>query len=227
MKDKDGFHILARKETIGLKAAPKDKKKDKKIHTGEKNPFKKGTWKHQFWKNLKKYLPTKAVQFFHNINYRNFVVYRDQEDSDYEVIVRNKHLSNGEVALLRKADKADILISVGDQMYARVSPKAYQKLQKVDKIAIHFRLDGWFDGEDEVMTIMEDYSTITDINSLLSYINYHRQGVYGVYETQAKCCGYTDFAFKFKILVTFRGGKCKVYKGDMNDFLKDFDLYQF
>ncbi|MCM1230281.1 MAG: hypothetical protein NC489_09110 [Ruminococcus flavefaciens] len=246
MKDQNGFHLLIRRnvppattitdltkkikghDVTKAKTKVKVNREKQTVSSKVKNPFKKG-WKRQLWKNLREHMSGRYIRFFHNINFRNFIVYRKSEDGDWKVDVRNTHLSKKEVGMLKDADQANILIGVGDRMYANISAKAYKKLQKVSKIAIQFKLDAWYDGDpiDEPMTVMEDYSTIDNINDLLSYINYHRQCVYGIYEIQAKCCGYTDFAHQFKILVTFQNGDCKTYKGDMNEFLKDFDLYQF
>ena len=237
MKDKDGFHILVRKpveksdDTNKVIKAPAPKlkvyEKKRKISIKKKNPFKKGSWKHQFWKNLREYVSGRFIRNFHNINFRNFIIWRKYEDSDYQVSMEQRSLDAGFVKELKDSDRANIMISVGDRMYASVSAKAYRKLMKVDKIAIHLKLTGWYDGDDESTTIYEDYTTIDNINDLLSYVNYYRQCIYGVFDIQAKCCWYTSFVPEFKILVTFRNGDCKTYKGDMNEFMKDFDLYQF
>lgn len=234
MRDQDGFVILKRKASEMLKPskekrAKKKKEKEKRtIDTKQKNPFKKGSWKHFFWKNAKKFSSNRCVKFFHNINFQNFIVWRDKEDSSWEIAVQNGHLGNGFISELKNADKANILISVGDQMYAKISPEAYKKLSKVDKIIIQYELKSWADGkEDEPVTILEDYNTIDNINELMSFVNYYRQCIYGVFDVQAKCCWYDIYLYEFKILVTFRNGDCKTYKGDMNDFMKDFDLYRF
>ena len=70
-------------------------------------------------------------------------------------------------------------------MYASITPKAYNRLLKVEKIAIYFTMDAHFDGDDENVSILDEYHTIDNINDLLSYLNYRRQGVYGVYELPA------------------------------------------
>lgn len=235
MRDQDGFHLLVRKNgttdhkksTVTrpiMKTTINPEKKT--VQTKIKNPFKKGSWKSQFWKNLRKYTIGRWISHFHNVNFQNYTIYRKEEDGDYEVTAHHNGLPKSFVQDLKHYDRAYIMIAVGDQMYSRISAKAYKKLMKVEKIAIHFILEALFDGEDEKVTLVEDYNTIDNINDLLSYLNYRRQGVYGVYELQARCCGYTDYFYNFKVLVSFRDGTCKTYKGDMNEFLKDFDLYQ-
>ncbi len=232
MRDQDGFHLLVRRNVTAASDTVKsvvettvDHSK-KTVKTKTKNPFKKGSWKSWLWKNLRKYNPGRWIRNFHNINCQNFIIWRETEDSDYQVMASNVKLPKSFVGELKSSDRSHIMISVGDQMYASITPKAYNRLLKVEKIAIYFTMDAHFDGDDENVSILDEYHTIDNINDLLSYLNYRRQGVYGVYELQAKCSGYTDYFYNYKILVYFRNGTCKSYKGDMNEFLKDFDLYQ-
>lgn len=235
MRDQDGFHLLIRKNATSDSKKPEATKPKLKtivdhdkqtVHTKIKNPFKKGSWKSQLWKNLQRYNLGRWIRSFHNVNFQNFTIYRKQEDSDYEVTAHSRELPKTFIQDLKHCDKAHIMIAIGDCMYARIPVKAYKKLLKVEKVVIQFTMDALADGETEQVTLLDEYNVIDNINELLSYVNYRRQGVYGVYELQAKCCGFTEYFYNFRILVTFRDGSCKTYKGDMNEFLKDFDLYQ-
>ena len=64
----------------------------KTVKTKTKNPFKKGSWKSWLWKNLRKYNPGRWIRNFHNINCQNFIIWRETEDSDYQVMASNVKL---------------------------------------------------------------------------------------------------------------------------------------
>ena len=212
-RDTEGF--------LTLKPAKKDKPKKSK----KKPKFKKGTWKHWLWKKLKSWKSGKSVEDFHFTRLENLIIYNDGKP---KVKIFSSQYSLDKIRKYQDTYKdAYLLINSTDQMYTRISLKSYLKLMEVDKIAINFRLRARYDCDVEVADVYELDEVIDSINELCRFINYHRQAINGVYEIQSQCCGYTDYEFKFKILVMKRDGSTETYKSDMNDFMKAYGLYQF
>lgn len=234
MKDKDGFHILQRnsigKTNKNLAAQVKDhKEKDHKIKVKKpKVNFKKGGWKWGLWRKLQDWHISKYTKHFTSTNHQIAVIYHPDGDSDYVIKGRGFiHPSN--VKMLETVDKdCMVLVSVGNGVYMNISLKSYKKLTKLQKVAIHFKLTAYNDYEpDQPMDIVEYDDVFDNINALMGFINYHHQGILGVYDIQAMCIGMTDFVYDFKIMTYSADGKVKTYKGDMNDFMIDYGLRPF
>lgn len=234
MRDKDGFLILERNEKLSEHVMVKvpmsnTKKKSNRqtIDTKPKNPFKKGSWKHHFWKVAMRYLPHNFIRKFHNTRMMNVSIHHP----DGEAIQCGIHYGPWDGKFLKNAIKEDkdgtILVNCGGNMFMRIPLKSYKKLSKISKIVIDFKLSAWYDGECEVCDIYNSTQVIDNINDLLSFINYHQQSIFGIYEIQAQCCGYTDFNYDFRILVVKNNGKTETYHSDMNDFMKEYGLRLF
>lgn len=214
------FYQLIRKTSVPVpEKEPKKKKK--------KSPkFKKGSWKQWLFKKVKDWKSSRYVQDFHFTKLENVII---ADGKNPKVLIFKKRLDKDSLKEIKRkvGDDAFILVNATDRMYMRISLSSYKKLMDIDKVGISFRLRAYYDGEEDVMDICQYERVIDNINDLCKYINYHRQGVEGIYEVQAQCCGYTDFAFQYKILVYKTDGNVETYKGDMNDFMKAYDLYQF
>lgn len=222
MSKKDEFFTLVPRKSE--EKSKKDKKsKEKEIKAPE---FKKGSWKHWLWKKLKKWKSSRFVKDFHFVKFDNLAIY--SKDGKPKVIISSTRFDLKKLKeLQKKYDDLYVLVNATEHMYMRISLKAYLRLMEIDKIAISFKLRASYDGEVEVMDVYQTDTVIDNINELANFINFHRKGVEGVYEIQAQCCAYTDYDFKFKILVYKRDGSVETYKSDMNDFMKAYDLYQF
>lgn len=218
-KQKNEFYSLI---PISKESKPKGSDKDKKA---KKPHFKKGSWKHWLYKLAMKWKPSRFVEDFHFTKLENVLI---AQSSDPEVMLFKKRVDKHTLKeISRLADDCYILINATSHMFMKISIASYKKLMKIDKIAINFTLQASYDGECEIQDIYHFEQVIDSINELAKFINYHRQGIEGVYEVQAQCCAYTDYFFKFKILVYKTDGSCDTYKSDMNDFMKDYGLYEF
>lgn len=202
------------------------KSKKKKDSQSEKPKFKKGSWKHYLWKKIKKWKSSKFVEDFHFVKFDNLAVYT--KDGKPKIVMSSSRFDLKKLKdLQKKHGDLYVFVNATERMYMKISLKSYLKLMEIDKIAINFRLEACFDGEVEIDELYESDTIIDNINELANYINYHRKGIEGVYEIQARCCAYTDYHFKCRILVYKRDGSVETYKSDMNDFMKAYDLYQF
>lgn len=224
MKMAETFKLIRKKEASPT-VEPEKKKKEKIQKPPKKNPFKKGSWKAYLYKLLKKWRSSKYVEDFHFVKLENIVIYKKDKP---KAILHKKMLSKDEIKRLQdKFPDCYILINSYDNMYSKISLASYLLLMDVDKIAIDFHLQALYDGEDEIYDVYKLNTIYDNINDLMSFINYHRQGIAGVYEVQAQCCCYTDFMFKFKIVVMKRDGTTETYKGDMNEFMTKYKLRPF
>lgn len=226
----DFFELIPIRKAISVESESKKKKtkREKEEKPKVKKPkFKKGSWKDVLFKRVKDWKSSKLVEDFHFVKTDNLLVYKDPGSKPKVVSTKTRFDLDRIRKIHKSSDEAFVLISAFDRMYMKISLKSYLRLMEIDKIAISFRLRACFDGEEEVMDVYQTTQIIDNINALANFIDYHRRGVEGVYEVQAQCCGYTDYFFKFKILVYKRDGSVDTYKSDMNDFMKDYDLYQF
>ena len=219
--DKDGFLVLIPKKTKNDKSESKPKKeKPEKAH---KNPFKKGSWKSYMYKRLKKWKPSKLSPDFHFVKSENIILMTDGETP--KVSLFNHRLTKGKLEKLKqKHQDCAVLINCGVNTYLKISLKSYLKLIEIDKIYISVSITALDDGFNERFDFYNTEQVITNINDLMSFVNYHRQCIEGIYEIQANVCSFTDVNFKFKIVVLKRNGKAEVYKGDMNDFMAAYDI---
>lgn len=223
--DKDGFFKLEPKPGFDFKKAKKAKDKSPKV---KKIKFKKGSWKYWLYKKLNNWNPfTKNIKDFHFTKLTNYMVCTDGEKS--QCIGFQKALETNNVKKLNKKYKnCAILINAYDDIFMKLSVKSYLKLSDIDKIAISKKVTCWFDGEkDDESDLLSHEDVIDNINELCYQIANHRFLIAGISEIQANACGFTDYSYKFKIVVMKTDGSVETYKGDMNDFMKAYDLKLF
>lgn len=218
-KKDDGFFTLIPKKK---KEPDKKPKKEKKVKAPK---FKKGGWKHWFYKKLKNWKSSKFITDFHFEKRENILI---ACGNDPEVTFFNLRINKSTLKEIQSLSKKDafVLVDAYDQTYLKFSIESYLKLMKIDKMIISFRLRANNDGV-EIVDVFEREDVIDNINDLAAYINHHRQGIEGVYEIQSNCCCYTDYDFIVKIVVMKHDGSVETYKGDMNDFMKAYGIYQF
>lgn len=231
MFDNDGFYHLTKK----AQGAPEIKQKAKSSQkspkkTNVKPPkFKKSSWKHHLWKRIRDWRSSRYVEEFHFVKLENLVIYEEDSsggDSKLRVYTTRNRLKKKQLSKLKKSDNAYVLVNSYDQMYTKVPLKSYLKLIEIDKIAFDLTLTG-VDDDGEEFDVLTQTVVVDNINDLMRYINTQRQGIEGVYEVEAACCGYTTFEFRFKIVVSKLNGEVITYKSDMNDFMSDYGLYKF
>ena len=75
--------------------------------------------------------------------------------------------------------------------------------------------------------VYEAQHTFMNINELAWFIIHHRHCIEGVYDVQAECYGFADYSFRFKIMVIHNNHEVETFKGDMNDFMKKYNLKLF
>lgn len=215
------YHLIPRK-----KDEPKPEVKKEREKKVKPPKFKKGGWKHWLYKKLKGWKSCKYVEQFHFTKRSNILI---ACESDPEVMFFNHKVGKGTIKKLQKLagkENVFVLIDAYDQVYVKFPVKSYLKLMEIDKMIISFRLRANND-DIEIVDVYEDEVVITNINDLAAYINHFRQGIEGVYEIQANCCCFTYYEFKVKIVVMKTDGSVETYKGDMNDFMKEYGLHQF
>lgn len=215
-RDENGFIRLTRTN----KKDEDEPKKEKKSKQAKKVKFKKGSWKHRLYKLLEKWKSSPFVIKGHFVKLKNLLVVlgKDGKSIEFTEKLKNKNL-DGDV-------NRYVLINCYNGIYTRISSKAYKKLCLIDKISISFRLEGSYD-ETESYDVYQNEFVIDNINDLLSFVNFHRCGIEGVYEMMCSCCTFTLYDYHFKVVVLMRDGTVKTYKSDLNDFMKEFDLIQF
>lgn len=214
--DKDGFIQLIRK-TEDVKP---EKKKEKK---SSKRPFKKGSWKMWLYKKIKRWKSQSSVVDFHFIKQENLIV-TDRNGKVKTLITGQKPTDEQMKKLQKHKDDVFILINCGEGIFTRISLKCYQKLMKVDKIAVSIRLICSDDAGEEEFDAFDDEQVFDNINSFLSWVNYYRQLVYGVCEVQSHMCGFMYTRYKARTVISFTDGSVKAYKGDFNEVLTEFDF---
>lgn len=210
---------------LRLPDPPDGHEKHKRKKKKDPPKFKKGGWKHWLYKKLKNWHSSKFVDAFHFEKRENILI---ACRNDPEVLFFSERIGRGTIKELTKLVGKDafVLIDAYDKTYLEFSIKSYLKLMKIDKMIISFRLRANNDGV-EIVDVYEREEVIDNINDLARFINYHRQGIEGVYEIQSNCCCYTDYEFRMRIVVMKTDGSCETYKGDMNDFMKAYDIYPF
>lgn len=216
--DDEGFQLLVRKEPDSTK------KKEKKIKRLRdlKNPFKKGSWKFEFFKKLKRYRDSKFVEDFHFVKMENLLIYRKD---DPKALISKTRFSQKELEKIAdKYDDSYVLINAGENIFIKLSLKAYLKLIKINKMVISYRIQVMEDGEDEFVDYYEAEEIIDNINELMAFLNYYRQLAHGVAEVQARVCCYTWVNFKVKTLIVKQDGSTQTYKGDLNEVLRDYNI---
>ena len=229
MIDENGFTHLTRKKGFELPGTntPKTTKSKKEKHSTSKDTkvqFKKGSWKHRFLKRLSTWASSRYSIKFHFVKLDNYVVYNDKGRTIC-VPVRER-IKKSLIKKLRGDHEAFIMINTYDQIFTKLSVKAYMKLMRIGKIMIGRHLTGSYDGVEQY-NIYEDTVVIDNINDLMRYINHHRQLIDGICDVEAYCCGYSTHGYDLKIMVQYTDGEVKTYRSDMNDFMKDHGLYQF
>lgn len=225
MFDNDGFyHLTTKQSALPTKAwKPSEPIKEKKPK--KKDKFKKGSWKYFLWKRLRKWVSSRFVEEFHFVKLTNYLTYGSRVGG-YKTEEFCTKLKKSKIKKAKQAEESMVLVNSYSREFNQISLKSYLKLMEIDKIAIEYELIGDLDGV-ERCTVYDTTITIDNINDLMEFIKNHRAGINGVYDIQCYCCAYTTYEFKFKMLVHMRDGSFKTYKSDMNDFMKDFDLYCF
>lgn len=231
-RDKDGFLVLARISDADPKADPKPKHKTKK-HKDKDKPkkpkitFKKGGWKWSLWRKIRDWRTSKYVHKFHSERCRTYAVYypKDQQQVPYGIVAKGGLCDSELSYLLKIANSPIIFVPTGSDTYTGITPKTYKKLQTIEKVAIYFKLMAYDDDPAEPPRDIDEFEDVFDnMNSLLSFIEYHRQMVLGVYELQARWCWGPSHEFEFKVMVYKKNGKIDTYT-NLNDFLMDYHLH--
>lgn len=222
LRDADGFIHLQHKVHDQDRAPKKEKPKAKKVKSPK---FKKGTWRHWLYKKLRDWKSSKFAADFHFEKRENILIACKK---DPEVVFFNRKLDKGTLKELKKlvGNDAFVLVDSYDKTFMQIPIESYLKLMTIEKMIISFRLRANND-DVEIVDVYEREDVIDNINDLAHFINYHRQGIEGVYEIQSNCCCFTTYDFIFKIVVMKVNGEVETYKGDMNDFMKAYGLHQF
>lgn len=214
--DNDGFVQLIKKSP-----KPKDEKPapKKKIF---KNPFKKGSWKSDFFKKFKRTRVSPHVEDFHFVKMENLLVYR--KDDPKTLISKTRFNLKDLEKISKKYSDSFVLINAFNNTYIKLTLKSYLKLMKVKSIVIEYKVMVQEDGDDEICEYYEADQVISNINELMGFINYFRELINGVGEVQARVCCYTWVEFKVKTLVIKQDGSTKSFKGDFNEVMEYFDI---
>ena len=225
MHDNDGFYQL-------IKKAPKapvvkaDKPKDDKPKKLKWPKFDKGSWKATTLKYLRQAFIPKTTEDFHFTKTSNLVVAFGPKKKP-KVFKFNTKLDLVKLkALSKEYDDAKVLISAGDGEYLAMSVKSYIKLCDIDRMYLQFKLDASYD-DDSTCRVYDAQHTFVNINELAWFIIHHRHCIAGVYDVQAECYGFADYAFKIKIMVIHNDHRVETFKGDMNEFMKKYNLKLF
>lgn len=220
--DEDGFQVLIRKSPADKAKAEKKalKEKEKKERKLFKNPFKKGSWKFDFFKRAKNYRTSANVQDFHFTKCDNLVVYR--RDDPKTIISKSRFNLKELEKIADKYSDSFVLVNAYLNTFLKISVKSYLKLMKVKKIVIEYVVQVQEDGYEEYgfEDFYEATQVIDNINELMSFINYYRNLIHGVGEVQARVCNYTWVNFKVKTLIIKQDGDTKTFKGDFNEVME-------
>ena len=178
-------------------------------------------------KTLKRCSPGKHVRNFLFTKAESYVISRRKDSVDFDVLGGMDPMEDVVKSHKRWGKTSHVLVYAGDHIYVKISTKSYLKLLGIHSVAIHFRFQCCDDGSDEYLTLMDQTEYIYDISELMGYVNRHQQGIYGVYDVQSSCAGYTDYRVRIDMLVRKKDGNVEFYKDDINDFMKAYDLFLF
>jgi len=216
----DGFYTLIPVKPNNLK-----KKKPKQPK------FKKSSWKYWYYKRLKRF---KGHSSFKCTNSSNFVVWKNVYGcGELKIESGQDKAASKELKLMKTGDHEKsngfVLVDTGDMMYTKIPVKSYFKLAHIDKMIIGARLVAVDDdGNGSKIDVWQEERLIRNLGELFQFINFHRQGISGVYDIMANgYLGFSKYEYLIKIVVCKTNGSIETYKGDMNDFMKEYGLYQF
>ena len=214
----NSIEVLDCVETKEIKK-PKKKKAPK---------FKKGSWKQWLYKRLSKHKIGKHICDFFDTRLWNFVHDKKGIPEVINFNCFNEEFNINDITYMKKKHKdVYVYINAGNMMYMKMPISSFYKLLQIKSIIIDFTLISSWDGctDDE---IYHREHIIESVNDLCHFINFHRMGIEGIYDLQMDYCqAYNELKFNFKILVQKKNGDVESYKGDMNDFMKEYGLYQF
>ena len=221
MTDNDGFYLLVRKSPT---KSEKSKDKDDKPKKVKWPKYEKGTWKAETLKFLRKHFVPKDSVDFHFVKNDNIVVSFGKKVKAFKFhsrldFVRLKALAKG-------SDDTKVLINAGDGEFLSISPKSYIKLADIDRMYIKFKLIANYD-DNSTCEVYNSEHVFTNINELAHFIIHHRHCIDGVYDVQAECYGFADYAFKFKVMVIHNNHEVETWKDDFNGFMKKYNLKLF
>lgn len=198
-----------------------DVKKSEKSSNKKTPKFKKGSWKYWLYKKLKKAPIGKHVDKFHETTMDNLVVYNDGKP---KITISNQKLSKKTIdKLTEKYPDSYILINSSENMFTKISLNSYKKFIGVEKIMIYFEMEVHDDGE-KPYTVVETETAIDSINKLFYFLNYERVRIDSIYDLQARITWYTTYEFKYRVMVSRKDGTTEYYKGNLNKFLKAYEL---
>lgn len=221
--DENGFQVLIPKKSVDQQVDTRKKKEKRlKLIKDIKNPFKKGSWKYNLFKHLKKFRISKFIEDFHFVKLENILIYR--KDDPKAIISKTRFSQKDLEKISNKYEDAFILVNASCNTYIKISLKSYMKLMKIQRLAVDYKVNVMEDGDDEFFEYYSHSVLIDNINDLMDFINYYRQLVNGIGDVQACVCCYSWIEFKVKTLVVFNDGTTETYKGDFNEFLKDFNI---
>lgn len=215
-RDSEGFIELVKKPDFKLKEKSKKAVVPKKLGL---NPFKKGSWKSVLFKKARKHRVPKQVLDYHFTRAEN-VALVDKKGKTKAYIHGSKFTEDILSKLTDRRKDLAILVNIGDKMYQKISMKCYEKMMKIDKIAMSIDLQVTSDDGEEVFSMYQDDKIFDNINSFFEYVNYYRQMINGVADSLAVMWGFMFIEYKIKSLVILRDGTTKTFKGDMNDLLE-------
>lgn len=217
----DGFYILQSRQKYNPVEDDNKSKNQKKIK------FKKSSWKHWLYHKLKNWNPfSKNVKDFHFSKLSNYLVCIDGDKSQCSKF--QKALDSADLKKLeKKYSNCAVLINAYDDIFMKLSIKSYLKLCKIEKMIMSKSIKAYFDSDEEDYDVIDQEIVIDNINELCYQISFHRFTISGIDEIQANAYGFTDYVYKFKILIIKTDGNVETYKGDMNSFMKSYDMKLF
>ena len=222
-RDSDGFYTLIKRTPEDRKRVEKEDRQKEKDKRQKGNPYKKGGWKHELFKRLKKRkIDNRRIQEFHFLKSENYLISANGE----KLKPFNTRMTHSKLEKFSEKHKdAMILIQSGvGGIYTKIPVNTYLRLATIEKMSIKYRMDASYDGDEDMYTVYDLVEDISTIGELMHFINYYRQLIDGVMEIQAACCCYTMFECKVKTMVMFEDGSSMAFKGDLNEVLRYFEF---
>lgn len=222
-RDSEGFYTLIKRTPEDKKRVEKEDKRKAKLKNQKGNPYKKGGWKHELFKRLKKRkIDSRKIQDFHFLKAENYLISPNGE----KLKPFNTRMSRSKLEKFSEKHKdAVILIQTGHGgIYTKIPVNTYLRLATIEKMSIRYSMEASYDGDEDSYTVCDIVDDISSIGELMHFINYYRQLVDGVMEIQAACCSYSVFDYKVKTMVIFEDDSSMAFKGDFNEVLKYFEF---
>ena len=201
--DKEGFQHLEW-STDELKIVRHSKKKKIKVKAKGKQQ--------KLLKEFKKSRVPKDIKGFHSTKLKS-----------YSITEATKSEFRNNSNKLKLPKQSVVLINIGDDLFYRLPVKTYSKLCRLQSVTVETCITVQDDYMKSAQNLYKQTKVMFSINELLKFAVNSRYLVDVVYGIQDKASIFSDYDFKFKLLVIYDSGKIDYYKS-INDFLKDFNL---